>query len=202
MDTGYAGGLELSEADAEGLPFQDAPPDAFATTTLEGTLKASRTEGRMVSDVHWGEASFPGLTVLRRTDAGSDSLLGAQFWMAGPWLLSPKGGQLWIPASRLPKLSLLPEPPVRWGFLLEQVNALSDPVPELRITQIKPGSLAERNGLKAGDRLWAVDSLRGDSLILKRVRPWMREAGRSRITLEVEREGQRLTLTLAQPEKP
>lgn len=196
VDTGCGGGLELSRADAQGLPFQEQPSESFKNTTLGGTVQSPATEGRLTTELQWGEARIAQAQVLRRDDEGPDSLLGSRFWLAGRWLLVPHRGEVWLPKSRLSSLSFLPEPPVRWGFLLEQVNPLSDPVPELRITQVRPGSRAEASGLKAGDRLWALASLRGEAMTLKRVRPLMREAGRTRLPLEVERDGQRLELVL------
>lgn len=202
VDTGYAGGLELSRADGGGLPFQEQASESFKTTTLGGTVPSPATEGRLTTEVQWGEARMPQIQVLRRDDEGPDSLLGSRFWMAGRWLLVPHRGEVWIPKARLSSLKFLPDPPVRWGFMLEQVNSPGDPVPDLRITQLNPGSRAEAGGLKVGDRLCTLESLRGEALTLTRVRPLMREAGRTRLPMEVEREGKRLEVVLEVPGTP
>lgn len=133
--------------------------------------------------------------VERSNDGGDASLLGARFWMAGRWLLDPRSGDLWVPRARLSGLGFLPEPP-RWGFDLERVNPLSERMPEVRITLVQPDSPADRAGLRVGDRVRGVETLRDEPLSPERLWPLIRESGRSRLHLDIEREGRRLATTL------
>lgn len=201
VDTGFSGGLQLSRADAQGLPFQDGPPETFQTLTVTGLDQGSAPVGRLVTELAWGEARMAAVPVERSADGGDASLLGARFWMAGRWLLDPRSGDLWVPRARLSSLEFLPEPP-RWGFDLERVNPLSERMPEVRITQVRPGSAADRAGLRVGDRLCGVETLRAESLDPRQAWPLIRESGRTRLHLDLEREGRRLELTLALTGQP
>lgn len=51
VDTGYSGGLQLSRADAQGLPFQEGLPEAFQKLTVTGLDQGIAPVGRLVTEL-------------------------------------------------------------------------------------------------------------------------------------------------------
>jgi membrane-associated protease RseP (regulator of RpoE activity) len=65
----------------------------------------------------------------------------------------------------------------------------------LEVTEVVAGSPADSAGLKAGDRIRAIDGESGTVQMDERVRTWRLEPPGTRVTLEIERGGTRSSVS-------
>ncbi|HJV38913.1 MAG TPA: aspartyl protease family protein [Geothrix sp.] len=159
-DTGLTGFLTVSERAAKNLPRRTVPSPTSISVTVAG--KESPQQVRSISAaVGIGAKQWCDPDV----EIEEEDLLGLSAMWPFIWL-DFRGAQVGFKVG--PNGCLDAKPAVRQS--LHAVWDRSGATPRLVILGVKSGSVYERAGLRAGDRLLAFGDLQGDSLNLATLR--------------------------------
>ncbi|WP_257309649.1 hypothetical protein [Geothrix fuzhouensis] len=159
-DTGLTGFLSVSDRVVKGIPKQTIPGSTSISLTVAGTeapqqvRSASTTVG--IGAKQWCDSEV---------EVEDENLLGLSAMWPAIWL-DFKRAQVGFKVG--PRGCLEAKPVVRQP--LHAVWDRSGVTPRLVILGVKPGSVYERAGLRAGDRLLAFGDLQGPSLNLATLR--------------------------------